>query len=65
MPSDFDYDYVARTIALMKREEVQKEIQQFKGRFNLDFSQDYLERLSEDRLRHILLAAKIQHKRKH
>jgi hypothetical protein len=39
--------------------ELKRRIKNFRGRFKLDFTEAYLNRLSEDRLRHILLAALI------
>ncbi len=58
-----DYDHVAQSIAQMTREDVQKELLCFDGRFELDFPADYLDQLSAERLRHILMAAKIQQDR--
>jgi hypothetical protein len=46
----------------MGKQELQKRIATFKGRFKLDFTEDYLNRASVDRLRHILLAAMISAK---
>ena len=43
----------------MGREQLKKRIRSFKGRFKMDFTEDYLNRLSVDRLRHVLLAALI------
>ena len=53
-------DDVASTVAAMSREEVQKEIMHFNGRFKLDFTPEYLKAQTLERLRHILLAAKLQ-----
>lgn len=53
-------DEVASTVATMSREEVQKEIMYFNGRFKLDFTPEYLNTQTLERLRHILLAAKLQ-----
>lgn len=47
------------SIAVLDRNELSKRIRNFKGRFKLDFTEDYLNNLSIDRLRHILLAASI------
>lgn len=41
----------------MGRSELKKKIRTFKGRFQLDFTEDYLEAANVDKLRHILLAA--------
>ena len=51
---------VATTVAEMNRDEVQKEIIRFNGRFKLDFTPEYLMAQTLERLRHILLAAKLQ-----
>jgi hypothetical protein len=47
------------SIAALGQPELKKRIKNFRGRFKLDFSDDYLDNLSLDRLRHILLAALI------
>ncbi len=44
-------------IASLGEDEVKARIKAFKGGFRLDFSDDYLDALSLERLRHILLAA--------
>ncbi|MEA3226849.1 MAG: hypothetical protein U9Q07_12940 [Planctomycetota bacterium] len=51
------FEREATSIAGLGRHELTKRIKHFRGRFKLDFSEDYLGRLSVDRLRHILLAA--------
>ncbi|MFC1677352.1 hypothetical protein ACFL3G_09870 [Planctomycetota bacterium] len=56
------FEQTATSIASLGRTELHKRIKNFKGRFRLDFSEDYLEKLSVDRLRHILLAALINAK---
>jgi len=53
-------EQVANSIARMGRRRVKQEILHFKGRFRLDFSEKYLDSLPLERLRHILLAAKVQ-----
>ena len=45
------------SIASLSKGELKRRIRNFKGRFKLDFSEDYLDGLSTDRLRHILMAA--------
>ena len=49
----------ATSIAALGRHELERRIRNFRGRFKLDFTPDYLRKLSVDRLRHILLAAVI------
>ncbi len=53
------FEQAATSLASLGREELKRRIKNFKGRFKLDFSDNYLDDLSIDRLRHILLAALI------
>jgi len=53
------FDREATSIATLGRIELKRRIRNFKGRFRLDFTEDYLNNISVDRLRHILLAALI------
>jgi hypothetical protein len=55
-------DHLATSIATLDRSEVKQRLKNFKGRFRLDFTEEYLDKLSVDRLRHILLAALITDK---
>ena len=56
-------ELLACSIAEMKPEQVKREILHFDGRFKLDFTEDYLNKQSAERLRHILLAARMQQSR--
>ena len=53
----------AASVAALGRAELKRRITNFRGRFKLDFTDDYLNKLSVDRLRHILLAALMNAKR--
>jgi hypothetical protein len=53
------FEQTATSIAALDRDELKRRIRNFRGRFKLDFTEDYLEHLNIDRLRHILLAAHI------
>ena len=53
------FEQASTSIALLGRDELKNQIKNFRGRFKLDFTDDYLNSLSIDRLRHILLAALI------
>ena len=53
------FEQTATSIAALGRDELKRRIKNFKGRFKLDFTDEYLNNLSVDRLRHILLAALI------
>jgi hypothetical protein len=59
MASDRYFEQTATSISVLSKDELKKRIRNFKGRFKLDFSDDYLSNLSVDRLRHILLSALI------
>jgi hypothetical protein len=50
------------SIAALGRDELKRRIRNFRGRFKLDFTEDYLNKISVERLRHILLAALINAK---
>jgi len=51
------YENIAKNLAALGRDELRRRIRNFKGRFHLDFTEEYLDALNDDRLRHILLAA--------
>ena len=53
------FDRTVASLAILGRDELIRRIRNFRGRFRLDFTQEYLDRLTVDRLRHILLAAMI------
>jgi len=56
------FEQTATSIASLGRNELKRRIKNFRGRFKLDFTEDYLNKLTVDRLRHILLAALINAK---
>lgn len=56
------FEKTATSIASLGRTDLKRKIKKFRGRFRLDFTEDYLNKLSVDRLRHILLAALINSK---
>ena len=53
------FERSATSIAALSRNQLKRRIKGFRGRFRLDFTDDYLDNISLDRLRHILLAALI------
>ena len=57
MSQDFSFEKICSKIASMSKREVIRQLLNFNGPIKLDFSSRYLETLSADRLRHILLAA--------
>ncbi len=50
-------EQTAISLTALDKGELKRRICNFRGRFKLDFTEDYLNKLSVDRLRHILLAA--------
>ena len=62
MPSSKFVERHVNSISALGREELKRRIRNFHGRFKLDFTDDYLNRISVERLRHILLAALITSK---
>ncbi len=62
MASKKYFEQTATLIAALDRSELKRRIRNFRGRFKLDFTEDYLNALSVERLRHILLAALINAK---
>ncbi len=59
------FEQTATSISTLGRGELKKRIKGFRGRFKLDFTDQYLETASVDRLRHILLAALITGRSRH
>jgi hypothetical protein len=59
------FEKTAVSVATLGRGELKRRIKNFRGRFKLDFTEDYLNTVSLDRLRHILLAALITGKARH
>lgn len=59
MTADRCLEQSATTVVSMGKSELKKRIRSFNERFRLDFSDDYLNGVNADRLRHILMAAMI------
>ncbi|MFA6175371.1 MAG: hypothetical protein WC765_02185 [Phycisphaerae bacterium] len=64
MNSARNFERLARSISALDRGNVEKKIKTFKGRFKLDFTEEYMRSLTVDRLRHILFAAVATKRRK-
>ena len=58
------FEKIVSAIASLNKSEVKKRLLHFKGGIKLDFTESYLDSLSTDKLRHILLAAMTTLKRK-
>ena len=65
MSAEFSFEKLCSQIASMSKPEVIRRLTHFNGHPKLDFTSEYLESLSTDRLRHILLAAVTVTKCKH
>ena len=57
MASPRAFERISASIVSLSRPQLKKRIRRFKGGFKLDFTDSYLDRVSVDKLRHILLAA--------
>ena len=57
MGSASSFEKIVSAIAGLNKSEVKRRLLQFRGRIKLDFTESYLDSLSTDKLRHILLAA--------
>ncbi len=57
MAPDRCLEQSATAVVGMGKSELKKRRRRFNGRFRLDFSDEYLNGVNVDRLRHILLAA--------
>jgi hypothetical protein len=57
MDSTQNFERLARSISSLDRDNIERKIKNFKGRFRLDFTEEYIHGLTVDRLRHILFAA--------
>ncbi len=57
MDMEKNYEQLASTIAMLGRSEIEEKIRNFKGGFKFDFTEEYLNSLTVERLRHILFAA--------
>jgi hypothetical protein len=57
-------EWLAISISSLDRGEVEDKIKNFQGNFKLDFTEEYLQNLTVDRLRHILFAAMAANLRK-
>jgi hypothetical protein len=62
MPSGKFVERQVNSVSALSRKELKRRIKNFHGRFKLDFTDDYLNKISVERLRHILLAALITSK---
>jgi hypothetical protein len=62
MASKRYFEQTATSIVSLGRDELKRRIRNFRGRFKLDFTESYLNGVSVERLRHILLAALINAK---
>jgi len=59
------FEEIALSIASLKKPEVKRHLLNFRGGPKLDFTESYLDKLSLDRLRHILLAAVLTKMKNH
>ena len=55
--TETDVDQILSNLASLDRQELKDRLAGFKGSFKFDFTPQYLDTLSDERLRHILAAA--------
>ena len=65
MTSDVDIEGLIARISTMTRAELTDALLNFPADFPMDFTREYLDRLTVERLQHLLLAAKFHQARKH
>lgn len=51
-----NYEAVHAQVASLNRQELKDRLLTFRGRLRLDFTETYLDTLTDDKLRHILMA---------
>lgn len=64
MAAEFSFEKICSKVSSMSKRQIIRRLLRFDGPIKLDFTPDYLENLSTDRLRHILLAALVTVHRK-
>lgn len=64
MSANTVFETMCAEVAAMNKSEIKRRILHFDGSVRLDFTEDYLNDLDLDKLRHILLAAMITAHRK-
>jgi len=57
MASTRSFEQVALVVNSLTKAQIKRRLLNFKGRFKLDFTEKYLDGLTVEKLKHILLAA--------
>jgi hypothetical protein len=60
-----DFEKLCSEVAEMGRNEIKNRLLHFRGKLRIDFTETYLDNLTLDKLRHILLAALSVESRRH
>ncbi|MHC5059575.1 MAG: hypothetical protein ACYTFK_00605 [Planctomycetota bacterium] len=60
MASNKSFEQTASIINSLNKSQIKDRLMHFKGSFKFDFTEAYLDSLSTDNLRHILLAATLK-----
>ena len=60
MAQNRSFEQVASAVNSLNKTQVKNRLLHFKGRLKFDFTETYLEALSVDKLRHILVAAMLK-----
>ena len=59
------FEQVALAVNSLTKSQIKRRLLNFKGRFKLDFTEKYLDCLTVEKLKHILLAALLTSKKNH
>ena len=65
MASTRSFEQVALAVNSLTKSQLKRRLLNFKGRFKLDFTEKYLDGLTVEKLKHILLAALLTTTKKH
>jgi hypothetical protein len=57
MSGEYGFEKLCSEVAALSKNELKRRLLHFHGRLKMDFTEDYLDGLALDKLRHILLAA--------
>jgi hypothetical protein len=60
-----DFEKLCSEVAAMGRNEIKTKLLHFRGKLKIDFTETYLDNMTLDKLRHVLLAALSVESRRH
>jgi len=60
-----DFEKLCSEVTAMSRNEIKRKLLHFRGKVKIDFTETYLDNMTLDKLRHVLLAALSVESRRH